>query len=52
MRILVANVNTTASMTASIAAQARQAAAPGTEIVGLAPRIAADSCEGNAPEAR
>jgi allantoin racemase len=47
MRILVANVNTTASMTDSIAAQARMAAAPGTEIIGLTPRFGADSCEGN-----
>ncbi|MDQ0821307.1 allantoin racemase [Arthrobacter sp. V4I6] len=47
MRILVANVNTTESMTDSIAAQARQAAAPGTEIVGLTPRFGAESCEGN-----
>lgn len=47
MRILVANVNTTQSMTDSIAAQARSIAAPGTEIVGLTPRFGADSCEGN-----
>ncbi|CAM3688985.1 MULTISPECIES: aspartate/glutamate racemase family protein [Tsukamurella] len=47
MRILVANVNTTASMTAAIAESARSAAAPGTEIVGLTPRFGADSCEGN-----
>lgn len=47
MRILVVNVNTTASMTDSIAAQARAAAAPGTEIIGLTPRFGADSCEGN-----
>ncbi len=47
MRILVANVNTTASMTESIAAQARTAASAGTEIVGLTPRFGADSCEGN-----
>jgi allantoin racemase len=47
MRILVANVNTTSSMTDSIAAQARSAAAPGTEIIGLTPRFGADSCEGN-----
>lgn len=47
MRILVANVNTTQSMTDSIAAQARAAAAPGTEIVGITPRFGADSCEGN-----
>src|SRR5213595_2171459 len=47
MRILVANVNTTQSMTDSIAAQARGAAAPGTEIVGLTPHFGADSIEGN-----
>lgn len=47
MRILVANVNTTQSMTNAIAAQARRAALPGTEIVGITPRFGADSCEGN-----
>ena len=47
MRILVVNVNTTESMTVSIAASARAAAAPGTEIVGLTPTFGADSCEGN-----
>ncbi|MCU6482296.1 allantoin racemase [Arthrobacter silviterrae] len=47
MRILVANVNTTASMTDSIAAQARSVAAPGTEIIGITPRFGAESCEGN-----
>ncbi|GAA2200098.1 aspartate/glutamate racemase family protein [Sinomonas flava] len=47
MRILVANVNTTQSMTDSIAAAARAAASAGTEIVGLTPRFGADSCEGN-----
>ncbi|RKO19888.1 Asp/Glu/hydantoin racemase [Pseudarthrobacter phenanthrenivorans] len=47
MRILVANVNTTASMTDSISAQARSIAAPGTDIVGITPRFGADSCEGN-----
>lgn len=47
MRILVANVNTTASMTDSIAEQARSIAAPGTDIVGITPRFGADSCEGN-----
>ena len=47
MRILVANVNTTQSMTDSIAAQAKSIAAPGTEIVGITPRFGADSCEGN-----
>ena len=34
MRILIVNVNTTASMTDGIAAQARKFASPGTEIVG------------------
>lgn len=43
MRILVANVNTTQSMTDSIAAQARMAALPETEIVGITPRFGADS---------
>ncbi len=47
MRILVANVNTTESMTAAIARSARSAASPGTEIVGITPRFGADSCEGN-----
>ncbi|MEZ5212029.1 MULTISPECIES: aspartate/glutamate racemase family protein [unclassified Gordonia (in: high G+C Gram-positive bacteria)] len=47
MRILVANVNTTASMTEAIAASAAAVASPGTEIVGLTPRFGADSCEGN-----
>ncbi|WP_430296196.1 aspartate/glutamate racemase family protein [Sinomonas sp. B1-1] len=47
MRILVANVNTTQSMTDSIAAAARAAASAGTEIVGITPRFGADSCEGN-----
>ncbi|MCV2219934.1 aspartate/glutamate racemase family protein [Thauera sp. Sel9] len=47
MRILIVNVNTTASMTEGIAAQARKFAAPGTEIVGLTPRFGAESVEGN-----
>ncbi|MFE3001955.1 aspartate/glutamate racemase family protein [Nocardia sp. NPDC059246] len=47
MRILVVNVNTTASMTDAIAAQARAVAATGTEIVGLTPRFGAESVEGN-----
>ena len=47
MRILVANVNTTASMTDTIAASARAAAAPGTEIVGITPAFGAESVEGN-----
>ncbi|GAB4100805.1 aspartate/glutamate racemase family protein [Sinomonas halotolerans] len=47
MRILVANVNTTQSMTDSIAEAARAAASPGTEIIGITPRFGAESCEGN-----
>lgn len=47
MRILVANVNTTQSMTDSIAQAARGGASPGTEIIGITPTIGADSCEGN-----
>jgi allantoin racemase len=47
MKILVANVNTTASMTDAIAESARSVASPGTEIVGLTPRFGAESCEGN-----
>lgn len=47
MRILVVNVNTTVSMTEAIAAAARAVAGPGTEIVGLTPRVGAESCEGN-----
>ncbi|TWG97781.1 allantoin racemase [Nocardioides sp. J9] len=45
--ILVVNVNTTASMTDAIAASARAAARPGTEVVALTPRVGAESCEGN-----
>ena len=47
MRILVVNVNTTSSMTESIAESARAAAAEGTEIIALTPRFGADSVEGN-----
>ena len=47
MRLLVVNVNTTASMTESIAASARSVAAPGTEIIGLTPAFGAESVEGN-----
>ena len=47
MRILVANVNTTSSMTDAIAASARSVASLGTEIVGVTPRFGPDSCEGN-----
>jgi len=47
MRILVANVNTTESMTEGIAEAARAVASPGTEIVGITPAFGAESCEGN-----
>jgi allantoin racemase len=47
MRILVVNVNTTTEMTEAIARQARAVASPGTEIVGLTPRLGAESVEGN-----
>ena len=47
MRILVLNVNTTASMTLAIGNSARQVASPGTEIIELTPDFGADSCEGN-----
>lgn len=47
MRILVANVNTTAKMTDVIAASAQAVAAPDTEIVGITPDFGAESVEGN-----
>jgi allantoin racemase len=47
MRILVVNVNTTETMTASIGDQAAGIAAPGTEIVPLTPVFGAESVEGN-----
>ena len=47
MKLLVVNVNTTASMTETIATSARSVAAPGTEIVGLTPSLGAESVEGN-----
>lgn len=47
MRILVVNVNTTESITQTIADQARSVASPGTEIVGLTPYFGAESVEGN-----
>jgi allantoin racemase len=46
MRILVVNPNTTASMTAKIAAAARAAAAGGTEIVAVNPRAGPVAIEG------
>jgi allantoin racemase len=47
MKLLVVNVNTTASMTAAIAESARSVASLGTEIVGLTPAVGAESVEGN-----
>ncbi|MGW2898737.1 aspartate/glutamate racemase family protein [Streptomyces sp. NPDC001212] len=47
MRILIANVNTTASMTETIRAQAAASASPGVEIVGLTPSFGPESVEGN-----
>ncbi|KSU66057.1 aspartate/glutamate racemase family protein [Arthrobacter sp. NIO-1057] len=47
MRILIVNVNTTASMTRAIGDSARAVASPGTEIIELTPDFGADSCEGN-----
>jgi allantoin racemase len=47
VRLLVVNVNTTASMTDVIAASARSVAAADTEIIGLTPSIGAESVEGN-----
>jgi allantoin racemase len=47
MRILVVNVNTTASMTETIRAQAAAYASPDTEIVGLTPSFGPESVEGN-----
>ena len=51
MRILVLNPNTTASMTTKIAADARRAAAPGTEILGANPTRGPASIEGYYDEA-
>ncbi|MDL9980166.1 aspartate/glutamate racemase family protein [Microbacterium sp. ASV49] len=47
MRILVANVNTTETMTEGIAEAARAVASAGTEIIGITPSFGAESCEGN-----
>ena len=51
MRVLVVNPNTTASMTATIAAAARSAAAPGTEIVAVTSKMGPASIEGYYDEA-
>lgn len=47
MRILVANVNTTTSMTEAIGCQAQAVANAGTEIVPITPAFGAESVEGN-----
>lgn len=47
MRILVINVNTSESMTATIAAAARRFASAGTEIVALQPAFGADGVDSN-----
>lgn len=46
MRIAVINPNTTASMTQRIAAAARLAAAPGTDIIGRQPEFGPEAIEG------
>jgi len=51
MKILIVNPNTTASMTATIAAAARGAAAPGTEIVAVTSKMGPASIEGYYDEA-
>src|SRR5437588_5379678 len=47
MRIIVVNVNTSASMTRSIADAARRYASPGTEIVALQPYFGAEAVDCN-----
>jgi allantoin racemase len=51
MRIRIVNPNTTASMTDTIAAAARAAASPGTEIVAVTSKHGAVSIEGHFDEA-
>ena len=50
MRILLVNPNTSAAMTAGIAAAARAIAAPGTEILAVQPRFGPRSIEGHFEE--
>jgi allantoin racemase len=45
MKLVAVNVNTNEHMTATIAAAARRAASPGTEIVALTPRFGAGSVD-------
>jgi allantoin racemase len=47
MKLLVVNVNTTASMTDTIVESARSAAARGIEVTRLTPTIDAESVESN-----
>ena len=47
MRILTVNVNTTESMTRSIAEAARAVVGADTEIIGVTPTFGAPSVEGN-----
>lgn len=51
MKLLVLNPNTSAAMTAQIAAAARSVAAPGTEIVATQPDFGAPSIEGHYDDA-
>jgi allantoin racemase len=51
VRILVVNPNTTAAMTAKIAAAARAAAGPGTDIIAVNPKMGPASIEGYYDEA-
>ncbi|MEF7614896.1 aspartate/glutamate racemase family protein [Aquincola sp. MAHUQ-54] len=51
MKLLVINPNTSAGMTAQIAAAARAAAAPGTDIVAVQPDFGAPSIEGHFDDA-
>ncbi|MFI5012485.1 MAG: aspartate/glutamate racemase family protein [Hyphomicrobiales bacterium] len=51
MKLLIVNPNTTAAMTATIAAAARAAAAPGTEVVAVTSRMGPASIEGYYDEA-
>jgi allantoin racemase len=51
MKILIVNPNTTAAMTATIAAAARAAATPGTEIIAVTSQMGPASIEGYYDEA-
>jgi allantoin racemase len=51
MRLLIVNPNTSAAMTAGIAAAARAVAAPGTEILAVQPSFGPRSIEGHFDEA-